>query len=114
MYLTAAGKQYCLELFSGYTTTVDSSSYTLSFGSEHEFMEWLREICGKSDFRATTYLTRDDRIVTLSTCAYSFQDARYVRMENLLKIKKGIISMVKYDYPCFRICSSVPLIAAVL
>lgn len=78
MYLTAAGKQYRLELFSGYTTTVDSSSYTLSFGSEHEFMEWLREVCGKSDFRATTYLTADDRIVTLSTCAYSFQDARYV------------------------------------
>lgn len=78
MYLTAAGKQYRLELFSGYTTTVDSSSYILSFGSEHEFMEWLREICGKSDFRATTYLTADDRIVTLSTCAYSFQDARYV------------------------------------
>jgi sortase B len=78
MYLTVDGQAYRLELFAGYTTTADSTAYTLSFGSKHEFAQWLREVSSKSDFTTNMSLTTEDHIVTLSTCAYSFQDARYV------------------------------------
>lgn len=79
MYLTIGEKIYRLELFSGYTTSMDSSAYELNFESPHDYAEWLREISAKSDFRAKPItLSTDDYVVTLSTCAYAFQDARYV------------------------------------
>lgn len=78
IYLITPEKDYRLEPFSGYTTTMDSSAYRLTIPNAHDFAEWLREISRKSDFRVSMRLTTHDRIVTLSTCAYSFEDARYV------------------------------------
>ena len=79
MNLTVGDQQYQLEIFSGYVTTADSSAYRINCGSRHDFAEWLREICGKSDFAAKEMaIHTSDRIVTLSTCAYAFEDARYV------------------------------------
>ena len=78
IYLVTPEAKYKIELFSGYTTTFDSSAYTLRFSSSHEYAEWLREIAGKSDFKANMHLNTNDHIITLSTCAYSFYDARYV------------------------------------
>lgn len=79
MYLTAGSKIYRLEIFSGYTTTMDSDAYAMNWSTGQEFADWLWEISDRSDFvpQAMTICTTD-RIVTLSTCAYSFQDARYV------------------------------------
>lgn len=79
MYLTAGDQKYEIEIFSGYATTADSSAYMINCGSKKEFVGWLKEICGKSDFKADAMeISTSDRIVTLSTCAYDFQDARYV------------------------------------
>ncbi len=86
MYLTVEQCEYCLELFAGYTTTADSSAYIMRFSDTHEYAEWLREVSSKSDFIADIHLTTNDRIVTLSTCAYSFQNARYVVHGRLVKI----------------------------
>ena len=70
--------KYKIELFSGYTTTFDSSAYMLRFSTSHDYAEWLREVARKSDFKANMHLSTSDHIITLSTCAYSFYDARYV------------------------------------
>ena len=79
MYLTVADRQYMIEIFSGYATTADSSAYMINCGSKNEFARWLKEICEKSDFKADAMeISTSDRVVTLSTCAYNFQDARYV------------------------------------
>ena len=79
MYLTVGEKPYKLELFSGYVTTADSSAYRITCGSEHDFAGWIRELIKKSDFKASAMtIHTTDRIVTLSTCAYDFQNARYV------------------------------------
>ena len=78
IYLTIRTGKYKIELFSGYTTDRNSSAYTLRFATKHEFAEWLREVSDKSDFRTSMRLSTEDHIVTLSTCAYSFYDARYV------------------------------------
>ncbi len=86
MYLTVEQCEYRLELFAGYTTTADSSAYIMRFSDTHEYAEWLREVSAKSDFIADIHLTTNDRIVTLSTCAYSFQNARYVVHGRLVKI----------------------------
>lgn len=79
MYLTVGERPYKLELFSGYVTTADSSAYRITCGSEHDFAGWIRELIKKSDFKASAMtIHTTDRIVTLSTCAYDFQNARYV------------------------------------
>lgn len=87
MYVTLGEKMYRLELFSGYLTTMDSSAYELNFSTDHDFAEWLREISSKSDFRSNPMtLSTEDHIVTLSTCAYAFQDARYVVHGRLVEL----------------------------
>lgn len=78
IYLVTPEAKYKIELFSGYTTTFDSSAYMLRFSSSHDYAEWLREVARKSDFKANMHLSTNDHIITLSTCAYSFYDARYV------------------------------------
>lgn len=78
MYLETEDKEYKVELFSGYTTEMASSAYMLTLADSHTYAEWLRELYTKSDFKANVVLTTDDHMITLSTCAYSFQDARYV------------------------------------
>ena len=84
MYLTVADRQYMIEIFSGYATTANSSAYMINCGSKNEFAGWLKEICEKSDFKADAMeISTSDQIVTLSTCAYDFRDARYVVHGNL-------------------------------
>jgi len=80
MYVVTKDARYKLVLFSGYTTEAWSSAYNISFSSDDEYISWLNEIIAKSDFqiREPLTITAADHIVTLSTCAYSFEDARYV------------------------------------
>lgn len=87
MYLTSGNTVYRLELFSGYVTDMGSSAYQIDCGTGTEFADWLREISARSNFRPNPIrLTTSDHIVTLSTCAYDFQDARYVVHGRLVEI----------------------------
>ena len=80
LYLETPDARYKVVLFSGYTTESWSSAYNVRFASEDDYVEWLREVASKSDFSVAEPITIStaDHIVTLSTCAYSFEDARYV------------------------------------
>lgn len=79
IYLTTEEGNYKIELFSGYVTEIGSSAYTMNFCTAKERTEWLKEISNKSDFTANAMtISSKDRIITLSTCAYDFQNARYV------------------------------------
>ena len=42
------------------------------------FLSFVREAMERSDFQANVSVEPTDRIVTLSTCAYVFDNARYV------------------------------------
>ncbi len=78
VYLVTEEKDYRLELFAGYTAAVDSDAYTLRFASGGDFAAWLVRIKERSDFSSDVRVGEGDHIVTLSTCAYSFENARYV------------------------------------
>jgi len=86
-YLVTRTAKYRLEIFSAYTTTRDSDAYTLKFATEKEKAAWLDKILEKSDISTDTDVRVKDRIVTLSTCAYSFHDARYVAHGKLVPIR---------------------------
>ena len=87
MYLITPSATYRIELFSGYITTMDSSAYMQNFGSVREHKDWLKEVSGRSDFRANLEISAYDRVITLSTCAYRFENARYVLHGKLVKLR---------------------------
>ena len=58
-----------------------------NFGTVREHTDWLKEVSGRSDFRANLEISAYDRVITLSTCAYRFENARYVLHGKLVELR---------------------------
>ena len=71
-------RRYVVEWFSGYVADTEESAWTLDFSGEESYLAWLEEVRGKSDFSCGVSPTAEDRVVTLSTCSYEFENARFV------------------------------------
>jgi len=78
--------QYALEVFSGYTLASNSDSYQIHYDTEAEYAEYLERIQARSEFSTDVSVSVQDRIVTLSTCAYVFDNARYVLHCRLIRL----------------------------
>lgn len=78
MWLLTPERDYKIILFSGYTTSADSDTYTMFSEPTQELKEYLGNVAAKSDFHAEAELPADGHYVVLSTCAYVFDNARYV------------------------------------
>ena len=78
MWILTPEQDYRLDLFAGYTVSAHSDTYRLFSEGGEEFGEYLKGVKAKSDFTAEVELDAEGRYVMLSTCAYSFEDARYV------------------------------------
>ena len=68
---------YKIQFFSGYVSDTWSDAWDLNF-SEYEYLSWLNDIQRKSCFETDYIPTTEDRIVTLSTCTYEFDTAKFV------------------------------------
>lgn len=80
---TPAG-EYQLHAIAGFTTPADSEVYRF-FESNEELKAYLKWAVSKSNFTSARSLEDVDRIVTLSTCSYAYDDARYVLIGALEK-----------------------------
>lgn len=69
---------YTIEFFSGYVLSGWGDAWTVSFSDDADFDSWLMTSKSKSMFESPIMPTPEDRIVTLSTCTYEFDDARFV------------------------------------
>lgn len=78
MWLLTPEADYRVQLFSGYTTSATSETYTIFRGSGEELDRYLSRCREQSDFPSDVELAGDGRYVLLSTCAYEFEEARYV------------------------------------
>jgi len=83
-YLTPDGN-YKLELFAGLVVKRDNKIY-LPTQSEEEFAELIEEYRAKSTFKSDVELEYNDTIVTLSTCSYEFDNARYIVIGRLIPV----------------------------
>lgn len=84
VYLYTPKNNYKVELIAAYTTGTDDSIYTIP-GTREERDEIVANAIEKSDFKADVSVEDEDRLVTLSTCAYDFKDARYVVLGKLVE-----------------------------
>ncbi len=70
-------KNYKVHLFAGYTVKADADVWNYGFTDE-ELTRWINNATSKSFFDATVTPTLDDRFLTLSTCTYEYNNARFV------------------------------------
>lgn len=77
MYLYVPGRRYKLELIAGYTTDIYDIVYSLPTSKEARD-ELLIQAMEKSSFQSGVTAGGEDRLVTLSTCSYDYDNARYV------------------------------------
>lgn len=86
LYLNTPTGNYRVDLFSGFVTYADSSVYTFEFGSDLEYVHFIAKMKGFSDFESPVEVGPEDRILTLSTCTYEYDDARFVLLGKLVPI----------------------------
>ena len=74
--LTPEGS-YQVEFFSGYVVSTSDDAWD-KFFSDEEFEAWLNKLQKKSRFESDVVPGVNDRILTLSTCSYEYDNARFV------------------------------------
>ena len=84
MWLLTPTQDYQIILVAGYTTSATSDTYQLYPESNELFQEYIETAVSKSDFQTTATVIPQARYVVLSTCAYVFDNARYVLFGMLL------------------------------
>ena len=88
MYYITEDARYTLEIFSAYTTTATSDSYTRRFSDDAEFTAWLKSVTRKSYIKTGVTPTAEDTIITLSTCVRTNDLSRFVVHVRLVKIEE--------------------------
>ena len=82
IYLFTPEKNYEVKIFSGFTESVDSEIYNLNNMNQDK----INELIKKSDFKTQIEVNEDSKILTMSTCAYEYNGARYIVMGILEEI----------------------------
>jgi sortase B len=77
MWLVTPEAVYQIDVLAGRTVSASDAAYTI-YNSEETFRPWLEDFVSKSDFRSETAVEDAEQIIALSTCTYTYDDARYV------------------------------------
>ncbi len=75
-----------LEMFAGCTTSKRDPCYEVALSDEDDLLALAEELKERSDFASGVEIRPGDRLVTLSTCAYAFKDARYIAVGRLRSV----------------------------
>ncbi len=71
-------KEYIYEIFSVYAIDGEYNYLTTNFDTSQDFKKYIENIRSKSLFKSNVDVTDNDKIITLSTCSYEFDNARTV------------------------------------
>lgn len=88
MLLLTPDGNYTVELFAGYVADVEEDAWQISFASEEAFSDWIDRSMAKSYISTDIVPSTTDKILTLSTCSYEFENARFVLL-GILKSREG-------------------------
>lgn len=68
---------YEVEIFAGYVADLQDKAWDTDF-DDTDFEKWIDERIQRSAFQSNVKPSAEDKIVTLSTCSYEFDNARFV------------------------------------
>lgn len=69
---------YSVEFFSGYPVDTESTAWELALDDPESYEEWVEEAISRSVFTSSVRPQPGERILTLATCSYEFENARFV------------------------------------
>lgn len=72
--------KYALEIFAGIITYPKSDDWKMTYSDREAYGQWLASVKERSVFDSPVVPTAEDRIVSLSTCTYEYDDARLLIM----------------------------------
>ena len=72
------GQYLKYKVFSVYITDINDNYTKTCFEDKDEYKEFLERIKNKSIYKSDISVNENDKIITLSTCSYEFDDARLV------------------------------------
>ncbi len=88
-FMLAVGPEgiWLIEVFAGYVTSSRDHCYDIAISDEKDMLAFVEEAAGKSDFVSHVEIDcTADRLVTLSTCAYNFDNARCIVIGRLNRV----------------------------
>ena len=71
-------QNFRVEIFAGYVASVKDNAWDIAMESDMKFETWLEETKERSCFESEITPAVTDRVITLSTCSYEFDNARFV------------------------------------
>nr|MBR4281097.1 class B sortase [Clostridia bacterium] len=83
MLLISAKGISLVEIFAAYTTSSKDHCYDIALSDEEDMRTFVETALKKSDVVTGVEVLPSDHLVTLSTCAYSFENARYIAIGRL-------------------------------
>lgn len=84
IYITREKDVLEYEVFSTYVEKSSTDPYHIDFASDEEYIKYLNGLRDKSAFKKNISFTKDDKILTLSTCSYEIKDARLLLHAKLI------------------------------
>ena len=87
MLAVSAKEIYVIEVFAGYVTTSTDHCYDIAISDAEDMRRFAKTAQKKSDFASHVDIDCGaDRLVTLSTCAYNFDNARCIVIGRLNRV----------------------------
>ena len=83
MYYFTENKEYELELIAGYVENANANIYNATINEKEEVLEKAKRL---STFISNINEEENDKFMTLSTCSYEYDEARYVLIGRLKEI----------------------------
>lgn len=87
MLLFTPNGNYMIEFFAGNIVDGNYDSVRFDFKDDYDFQNYVDSLKKKSTFESNTIVKSDDRIITLVTCSYEYDNARYTLYGKLTPIK---------------------------
>ena len=86
MWLLTLDGDYKIELVAGYVTPTSSDVYSFE-QSEEDVLAMVQQAVEKSTFHTDLEINPGDRFLTLSTCSYEYDNARYVLIGRMIALE---------------------------
>ncbi|MBQ4061970.1 MAG: class B sortase [Christensenellaceae bacterium] len=88
IFIITPDEIYRGEIFSAYVTPDTGKSFKIDFNSDKDFDNYLQMVAGLSDIYTAVEVGPSDNIITLSTCTYEYDNARFLVHAKLVNISE--------------------------